>query len=408
MEIDLAAAARFLAALSPDNVHTFQTFDDSKRGAKGLTRILHGTFERHAQLLQSLNLKGAGVFVMVNRGDGMGRKADNVTGCRALFVDLDGSPIEPVLAAPIAPRIVVESSPNKWHAYWPVADLPPAHFTASQKALAALYDADPKVHDRPRVMRLPGFLHNKAEPFQTRLVRADGLPLTWGEMAQAFTLNDRTRLPDAIADGERNATLFKLAASAKQKGVPEEQQVAKALQVNARRCHPPLPDDEVLAVVASAYRSGTWGSLPLPLELLESDAFKALDQGARVLAVFCYRRADCFNAGCITLPHSELAAWFPREKTFEEVRKRLVDSGLLTLAKQGTKAMPRKGRGPTPNHYQLAIPPLSAPYSNSRIPPLSARPEALQAVASEALDSAPEANGHFGDDKNPKETRWVS
>lgn len=395
MEIDTAMAARFLAALADDDVHTFQTFDDSKRGIRGLTRILHGTFERHAHLLQSLNLKGAGVFVMVNRGDGMGRKADNVTGCRALFVDLDGSPIEPVLDAPIPPRIVVESSQGKWHAYWPVADLPPMHFTASQKVLAGLFRADQRVHDKPRVMRLPGFFHNKAKPFQTRLVRVESLPLTWAEMAQAFALREHTRLPNAIADGDRNTTLFKLAASAKRKGVPEEQQVAKALLVNARRCNPPLSEAEVRAAVASGYNTGSWGSLPLPLELLEAPAFKALDDSSRMLAILSYRRADSFNAGCIALPWSELAEWFPREKTFLTVRQRLVDSGLMTLTKEAVPAMPRKGRGPKPNFYQLAIPPFSAPYSNGQIPPESATPEALQAVASEALDSAMEAGAVF-------------
>src|SRR3546814_14811174 len=110
------------AALSPDNHYAVQTFDVAKSGSNGTTRVLHGTLAAQSRRLVALNDKGAGVFVMVNRGDGMGRKADNVTACRALFLDLDGSPIEPVIAAPIPPRITVESSPGRWHAYWPVAD----------------------------------------------------------------------------------------------------------------------------------------------------------------------------------------------------------------------------------------------------------------------------------------------
>lgn len=54
-----------------------------------------------------LQQRGAGAFVMVDEGgDGKGRYASNVTRVRAHFVDLDGAPIEPVLAA-VRPHIVV-------------------------------------------------------------------------------------------------------------------------------------------------------------------------------------------------------------------------------------------------------------------------------------------------------------
>src|SRR3970040_586374 len=119
-----ADAVRFLAALAPDGELTFQTFDDAKRGRRELTRIVHGSYGRQAGALAGLNGKGAGVFVMVNRGDGNGRKVENVTAVRAVFLDLDGAPLAPVLAAPIRPPIVCESSPGKHHAYWPVAAMP--------------------------------------------------------------------------------------------------------------------------------------------------------------------------------------------------------------------------------------------------------------------------------------------
>ena len=241
MEIDTATAARFLSALTGDAAHTFQTFAEAG-GSKALNRIMHGSLEQRSMALQSLNLEGAGVFVMVNAGDRMGRRAENVTRARALFVDLDGAPVKPVLSCPLPPRIVVESSPGKWHCYWPIADLPLGRFTDAQKALALRFDGDPKVHDRARVMRLPGFLHNKGAPFQTRLVEAsDAPPLTWHEMVEAFGLQDRMRLPDTIPDGQRNDTLFKMAIVSARKGVPEVEQARKALAVNSNNCHPPLP-----------------------------------------------------------------------------------------------------------------------------------------------------------------------
>src|SRR3546814_4566171 len=90
------------------------------------------------------------------------------------------------------PRSTVESSPGRWHAYWPVADLPAEQFTAAQKALAAMFAGDPKVHDKPRVMRLPGFLHRKSVPFLSRLVTCDDTPVTWQEMVEAFGLAQRS------------------------------------------------------------------------------------------------------------------------------------------------------------------------------------------------------------------------
>lgn len=403
MDIDTAMAARFLTALTGDSVHTFQTLDDKKAGRRGLIRILHGTFSRQANTLATLNAKGAGVYVMVNRGDGMGRKADNVTGCRALFLDLDGSPIEPVLSAPIPPRIVVESSPGKWHAYWPIVDLPPGQFSAAQVALASMFDGDPVVHDKPRVMRLPGFLHNKATPFQTRLQKCEVAPLTWQEMADAFDLSRRMTLPAVIPEGERNSTLFKLAKSAAAKGVPEPAQLAKAMKVNAERCAVPLSEAEVAATVASAYKT-RGGGFGIPAELVDSAAFMALDDAARLLLILAYRRADGFNGGIVTLPHSELRDWFPRKNTFQNTRKRAVASGLLTIVKPASPAMPRKGKGPTPTFYRLAIGALSAPYYQSLIGALSAPPEALQVLGIGGHEGGRQADG-ANDDAKPTAKR---
>jgi hypothetical protein len=378
--IDADMAARFLAALSRDNLHTFQTFDDAGRGRRGLIQVPRGTFARLAPRLATLNAKGAGVFVMVNRGDGRGRKAENVIGARALFVDLDGAPLEPVLSASIPPRIVVESSLGRWHAYWPIADMPLEQFTTAQKALAEVFNADPKVHDRPRVMRLPGFLHRKGEPFLTRLVECNAEPLTWDEMAQAFDLSRRLILPATIPKGDRNDTIYKLAKSAAAKGVPEAEQLAKLAKVNAQRCSPPLSDAELRQIAASAYRNAAEGAASIPLAVLDGEPYKALDDACRTLLLLAYRRADGFNP--FPLPWSELRAWFPRKNTFNDVRKRLVESGLLRVERPAEVAMPRKGRGPKPFFYRLAIGPKSATYSNARIGPFGVAPEAFQAVAS--------------------------
>ena len=175
---NLAATKAFLGQLDRNDIFTFQTFDDNKAD-KGkfdpLAKVLHGTLDQHHASLKHLQQQGAGVFVMVNRGDGLVhpgnktcRRSKNVTAIRSLFVDLDGSPIAPVLKA-LQPDIVVESSPDRWHAYWLTDDCPLDEFRKRQRQIAEKFAGDPKVIDLPRVMRLPGFFHQKATPFMTRL-----------------------------------------------------------------------------------------------------------------------------------------------------------------------------------------------------------------------------------------------
>ena len=177
MNADLTQAALTLSLLDPDGEFTFQTFGE-REGADGprLRRVLHGRFNALSSELDALNQAGAGIFVMVNRGDGVTkagaascRTAANVIAVRATFVDLDGAPIAPVLDGPIAPDWVVQSSPGRWHAYWLVDDCPLDQFSLIQSALAAKFGGDPSVKDLPRVMRVPGFVHWKHEPFVSQL-----------------------------------------------------------------------------------------------------------------------------------------------------------------------------------------------------------------------------------------------
>ena len=103
------------------------------------------------------------MFVTVNATTGGRRKAADVERVRAMFADLDGAPLDPVLACDLEPHVVVESRPGRFHAYWIVEGLPLDQFTPVQKAIARRFGGDPKVCDLPRVMRMPGFWHQKAD-----------------------------------------------------------------------------------------------------------------------------------------------------------------------------------------------------------------------------------------------------
>lgn len=202
---------RFLDIICGNSLATFQTFDDSNdRKDPRLARIFHGHGAANTKHLKTLQDEGAGVFLMINQGDGKGRSSQNVERIRAVFVDLDGSPLQPVLDAEIEAHITVESSPGRYHAYWLVTDFPCDQFATIQKSLAARFNGDKSVNDLPRVMRLPGFLHQKGKPFLTRIISCspDLPPYSIDEIKKMLpkkTLAQQSAAPDTptqrIADG---------------------------------------------------------------------------------------------------------------------------------------------------------------------------------------------------------------
>lgn len=150
-----------------DGRHTYQTFDD-KKNQKTLARILHDEGE-----LEELNQSGAGIFLMINEGNGSGRNNSAVTRVRALFADFDGTPLPRTW--PLDPTTVIESSPGKYHAYWVVVDFPVDNvlFNRQQAAIANKVGSQAAdVKGLSRVMRLPGYYHHKSEPFLTRIIEA--------------------------------------------------------------------------------------------------------------------------------------------------------------------------------------------------------------------------------------------
>lgn len=276
-------AQHFLCALDPSGLFSFQTFDDDKhRKSKALVRILHGTFDKHAATLSALNQQGAGVFVMVNQGDLKGRKEANVQKVRALFVDLDGAPLEPVLECGVPPQIIVDSSPGRWHAYWNVSDCALENFKPLQQKLAAKFGADPSASDLPRVMRLPGFYHRKGEPTLTKVQSINsGAPYTVAQIARALALTPATQLPSVLAltstaqsanadaiggirippdpeepcpEGQRNNRLASLAGRWIVEGKTFDALTAAASDWNQLHCQPPLDDTEVHTVCTSIWQ----------------------------------------------------------------------------------------------------------------------------------------------------------
>jgi len=184
--IDPKAAARFIRLLTGEQAAqvTFQTFvDDPKaKGRGGLARVIHGSIAGCGPELARLNARGAGVFVTVNETDLEGRSVANVVGLSALFVDADekdGQRIPPSDELTLRPHIRVRSGGGE-HAYWLLQPGEPlSAFGPAQLQLAAALGTDAAVHDLPRVMRVPGFLHQKdpAAPKAVMITEANDGPL---------------------------------------------------------------------------------------------------------------------------------------------------------------------------------------------------------------------------------------
>jgi len=179
--LDVEQAERFLV-LGEGEQFTFQTLDDDQtRGDSRLIRRLRGRLDEVANQLERLNQRGAGIYVTVNKISPGPRTAANVTGVRALFVDLDGAPLDPVWRWKLPPHIVVESSPGKYHVYWRTdGSVRLEDFSVLQRKLASVFDSDPSVCDLPRILRLPGAWHQKVRrdgtrsaPFMTRIIHPE-------------------------------------------------------------------------------------------------------------------------------------------------------------------------------------------------------------------------------------------
>ncbi len=169
---DFAAAAEFLAQLDPSTTDfCFRTFDDDKlRANPNLIGKFNGTLKERFRVLSVKSSLGAGVFVVINEG---GQNAEEITRVRYIFVDTDGAPLEPIVKA-LPPHMVIESSPGRYHVYWRATGLPLEQFGAIQRAAIAKFGTDKAVNDLPRVMRLPGFDHQKEAP--TRVAVIDAAP----------------------------------------------------------------------------------------------------------------------------------------------------------------------------------------------------------------------------------------
>jgi hypothetical protein len=206
---DPKAATRYIQALTGYHASavTLQAFDDGEQKRRDLAAVRGGTLRDLWPWVCAMQAQGAGVFCTVNETVLGQRKAADVKRVRALFCDFDGK--EPG-DWHLPPSMVVQSGHGK-HAYWLANDCPLGCFVEAQKRLALHYGSDFKVHDLPRVMRMPGTWHQKGEPVPVRLLSVS--PSSYAVAAVLDGIADlpepprRPREPERLAPDRRGMAL---------------------------------------------------------------------------------------------------------------------------------------------------------------------------------------------------------
>lgn len=175
--------AAFLAAFHP-GPYCIRTFPDGG-GGPGKNYTVNRLAEIQAQLRSANTNQRQGIFFVVNQGGHNDAAISRVT---AHFVEADACSLDEqyqhLMAFALPPSIIVKTR-KSLHGYWLLkevvdreidSEINPAiknqdeavntvaNFRTVQKALAAYFKGDPVISNPSRVMRLPGFDHNKAAP----------------------------------------------------------------------------------------------------------------------------------------------------------------------------------------------------------------------------------------------------
>jgi hypothetical protein len=217
-------------------------------------RRLTGTPTEVFDSLEDLNQAGYDIFVTINETDGKDIKGANITRVRALFADFDGSPLSNLDRISLKPSFTVNTSPDRYHAYWLIDDCPLDQFKMMQQKLAHILESDPAVCDLGRIMRVPGFYHRKGDPFMVTIdCRERAKRYSFSEVKKAISsltpINEvtaRHSLKIGCIEGARNTALTSLAGRLIYDCQPDTLAIQALMDWNTRNT-PPLPDEEIIS-----------------------------------------------------------------------------------------------------------------------------------------------------------------
>ncbi len=171
LNVDMGTARAWLSAMCIETP-LFQTMPERNPIAR--PEVILNDLTRAA----GANEAGSAVGVVVNGHDGSGhRRRENITEIRWVILDLDGAPVEPAMEwRMFRPHMVVNTSPDKYHLYYRVTGFPLEGwlYKAICQSLAKRFDGDPQFCQMNQAPRIPGFWHQKHEPFQVKIWHQNG------------------------------------------------------------------------------------------------------------------------------------------------------------------------------------------------------------------------------------------
>jgi len=143
---------------------TFQTFYDPKMPSDWndpYAEHWYGAYDLAADAkLRTKQAQGCGVFMCVNGSTTGGRYQKDTDILRAVFIDSDGAAFPTSWPSP--PHAILYRDPTHWHAYWFIdGQTTPDEWRMAQKQLALYFGTDQSLVNTDRVMRIPGYNHQK-------------------------------------------------------------------------------------------------------------------------------------------------------------------------------------------------------------------------------------------------------
>lgn len=172
------------------------------------TRKLYGTHAELQPLLTSFNRDlGYDVYWTVNRTDGLGRKAENITHIRAWYAEYDEGLPGAHLWEGHTPSIIIESSPGHFHCYWLLSGAVPVNETTVRMYLGSLRTlvdktgGDPHARDLARVLRVPGYRYNSKQ-FEVRLIEQNDKRYKFNELCAAWPTAPEASKPAVAAPSD--------------------------------------------------------------------------------------------------------------------------------------------------------------------------------------------------------------
>lgn len=178
--------------LFPGN-HIFVSKPDKETGVPW---HYHEEYETAKNKLKEREMFGWGSFFAVNFLDrskdaGTEEKPKHRTKrmfkkARAVFLDFD-HPDKPIPKFPLKPSITVNSSPGKYQFYWLTETEDTDEWNKVMECLVQNYHGDPQAKDLARILRLPGYNHNKTDiPFMVTYEIHSATIINWKKIAKHF------------------------------------------------------------------------------------------------------------------------------------------------------------------------------------------------------------------------------